>query len=208
MPEEKVIQRDFYLRDNVSEIARELIGKILYSKVNNMLTAGMIVETEAYCGKSDRASHAYPDKKTRRNAVMFEEGGVAYVYFIYGIHYMFNIVTNIKDYPDAILVRALEPSAGVDIMMSRRNKLKPDRLTSGPGSLCEAMGINMKQYGVLLDSQIVWLEHGKTYGFKDIIQTTRIGVKYAGVDALLPWRFYLKGNPWISKPSRSRSRGL
>ena len=159
MPQDKVIQRDFYLREKVNVIARELIGKILYTKDNKEITAGMIVETEAYCGETDRASHAYPNKKTNRNAIMFKEGGVAYVYFIYGMHYMFNIVTNGRGNPDAILVRALEPLTGLEIMMKRRNVLNPKRLTSGPGVLCKAMGIDMRQYGVQLDSQMLWLEH-------------------------------------------------
>ena len=182
-------------------IARELIGKCLVTKVNGILTSGIIVETEAYCGAIDRASHAYPNRITPRNSVMFGEGGYAYVYLIYGIHHLFNIVTNSQGKADAVLIRALQPLEGINEMMLRRKKTDRKRITSGPGALSAAMGINLVMYGNSLQGDIVWLEEAEGFEVSDteIIATTRIGVDYAGQDALLPWRFYIKKNPWISR---------
>ena len=132
---------------------------------------------------------------------MFEDGGKAYVYLIYGIHYLFNIVTNKSNKADAVLIRALEPVSGLDMMMERRKTNIQNRITSGPGKLSKAMGIDKKLYGEDLTGRKIWLEYGKGDSLnKKIIKTTRIGVDYAGEDAKLPWRYYLKDNPWISKP--------
>jgi DNA-3-methyladenine glycosylase len=131
---------------------------------------------------------------------MFEDGGKAYVYLIYGIHYLFNIVTNKAKKADAVLIRALEPVSGLDLMMERRQTNTIDRITSGPGMLSKAMGIEKNLYGEDLTGSTVWLEYGARNSItKTIIKTTRIGVDYAGDDAKLPWRFYLKDNPWVSK---------
>jgi DNA-3-methyladenine glycosylase len=195
------ISRNFYLRKDVVEIARDLLGKCLVTRVNGEITSGIIVETEAYCGASDKASHAYPNKITRRNSVMFEDGGLSYVYLIYGIHYLFNIVTNTRGNADAVLIRALEPLEGIDIMKKRRNKSDSIRITSGPGSLSQALGISLDMYGLVLTGDTVWLEEdpNSMSHSSGVAVTTRIGVDYAGEDALLPWRFYLSDNPWISK---------
>jgi DNA-3-methyladenine glycosylase len=195
-----MLSRDFYIHDDVVEISRNLLGKVLYTSIDNQVTAGKIVETEAYCGMSDRASHAYPNRKTRRNSIMFEEGGAAYVYMIYGIHYLFNVVTGAKDVPKAVLIRALEPVEGIDIMCLRRDRVHPAKITSGPGSLSRALGINLDLYGSSLQSGRIWIaDHGEVIPGRDIVSTTRIGVDYAGEDARLPWRFYLRDNPWISR---------
>ncbi len=196
-----IIDKAFYLRHDVVQIGQELLGTVLHTRIDNKITSGKIVETEAYCGSIDRASHAYPGKQTKRNKIMFEAGGRAYVYLIYGIHYLFNIVTNKSDVADAVLVRAIEPLSGKDTMMKRRGKNSMERLTSGPGILSEAMGIDKSFYGEDLTGKRVWLEYGPgNLKSSEIIKTTRIGVDYAGDDAKLPWRFYIKDNPWISKP--------
>jgi DNA-3-methyladenine glycosylase len=196
------VNPDFYLGADVLEISRNLLGKILITHVDNEVTAGKIVETEAYCGLSDRASHAYPNKLTPRNRIMFEAGGVTYIYFVYGIHHMFNIVTGGKGLPNAILVRALEPVEGMKIMLRRRGKDAINRIASGPGSLCLAMGIDMSFYGLSLQSDKIWIEEQRQLiPQSEIVATTRIGVDYAGEDAFLNWRFYIKNNPWISRKS-------
>ena len=196
-----IIEKDFYLRNDVVQIGQDLLGTVLHTRIDNKITAGIIVETEAYCGSIDRASHAYPDKLTNRNKIMFETGGKAYIYLIYGIHYLFNIVTNKSNSPDAVLIRAIEPISGMDVMMKRRGKNSIERITSGPGNLSKAMGIDKSFYGEDLTGNRVWLEYAPNIiKNMEITKTTRIGVDYAGDDAKLPWRFYVKDNPWISKP--------
>lgn len=189
----------FYLRPDVVQIARELLGKVLVSRWNGLLTAGRIVETEAYAGTLDKASHAYRGL-TPRTAVMFGEGGIAYVYLCYGLHQMFNIVTNVAGTPHAILIRALEPLAGGNVMLQRTGKKVADyTLTRGPGNVGKAMGFHTAQCGVSLQSSELFIgDDGFAVADENIITTPRIGVDYAGADALLPYRFYLKGNPYVS----------
>ena len=195
-----IVEKEFYLGNDVIRIAQGLLGKVLYTRVNGELTSGIIVETEAYRGATDRASHAFPNRKTKRNRIMFEEGGRAYVYMIYGIYFLFNIVTNKTEIADAILIRALEPVEGLKIMMGRRNKNNLDRITSGPGILSQAMGIDLNMYGEDLTGSKIWLEYPeKNQSSLPVTQTYRIGVDYAGEDSKLPWRFYFTGNPWVSK---------
>lgn len=194
------LERSYYLGDDVTEIARGLLGKSICTRLKGIITKGKIVETEAYSEK-EKACHAYGRRKTERTSVMFGEGGHAYVYFVYGMHYLFNIVTNRGDVAEAILIRAIEPIEGVDVMLKRRGMSSiENRLTSGPGSLSKAMGIDLSMYGLPLDGDIIWLEQSDKGPEKaEIISTKRIGVDYAGEDAGLPWRFILKDNPWISK---------
>lgn len=159
----------------------------------------MIVETEAYGGIVDRASHAYGNRRTRRTEIMFQAGGVAYVYLCYGLHCLFNIVTNNKGFPDAVLIRALEPVAGIDYMLKRRRKGKVDRsLTGGPGALTQALGIGLRHTGVRLDGQTIWLQDGAAFSLPEILAGPRIGIQYAGADAKRPWRFRVRRNPWTS----------
>jgi len=193
----KKLDRKFYQRGEVEEIARDLIGKYLFTQVNNKKTGGIIVETEAYCGATDRASHAYPNKFTERTSIMFEPGGLVYVYLCYGIHKLFNIVTNQAGSADAILVRAIEPKFGIDTMSKRRKaSINSTSLTSGPGKLTQALGIELYHYGLSLDDNAIWVEDHK---FDIEIGTSkRIGVNYAGKDALLLWRFFARDNPWLS----------
>ncbi len=194
-----MLPESFYQRNNVEAIARELLGKALYSRVNKKVTGGMIVETEAYSQK-EKGCHAFKGK-TERNKIMFETGGFAYVYLCYGIHNLFNVVTNTEGLADAVLIRALQPLEGEELMMKRMKTISIERITSGPGKLTNALGIDRSFNGKYLLSNDVWLEdNGKLISGKNIIASKRIGIDYAGKDALLPWRFTIKGNPWVSKP--------
>lgn len=189
-----ILDRSFYLSDDVVSLAKNLIGKWLVSRVDGILTGGMIVETEAYQGPHDRACHAYGNRRTERTEVMFHKGGVAYVYFCYGMHHLFNVVTSKEDTPHAILVRALEPMEGIETMRKRRNCSKD--LTGGPGMVCQALGIDRTYNGHLLSETPVWIEdRGTSIKDSEIHSTKRIGIDYAGEDANLPWRFVLAKQP-------------
>ncbi|HEX5651937.1 MAG TPA: DNA-3-methyladenine glycosylase [Chitinophagaceae bacterium] len=194
----------FYQRDNVVKIAKELLGKVLVTKWDDKTTAGRIVEVEAYEGMIDRASHAWGGRRTARNEIMYAEGGAAYVYLCYGIHHLFNVVTHGKDIPHAILIRALEPLKGITLMQERTGKKQADHtLTRGPGNVSKAMGIHTTHSGIsLLSRQLFLAEDGFVLNPKQIGSSPRIGVDYAGPHALWPYRFYVKGNPYVSgKPS-------
>ena len=196
----KKLDNSFYARPDVVKIARELLGKVLVTEFGGELTSGRIVEVEAYNGVVDRASHAYSGRRTRRTEVMYREGGTAYVYLIYGIHHLFNVVTNKQDIPHAVLVRGLEPLEGIPVMLKRTGKAHPDHsLTRGPGNLSRAMGLATLHTGYsLYEGEIYIGDDGYRPRKTEIIATPRIGVDYAGVDAALPYRFYLKGNPYVS----------
>lgn len=190
----------FYERTNVCAVARDMLGKILVSCFDNLLTAGRIVETEAYNGPADRASHAWNGRRTNRTEIMYLHGGVAYVYFCYGIHHMFNVVTNIADIPHAVLVRAVEPVYGVDEMLRRTGKHRADyTLTRGPGNVAKALGIHTSHTGLDLQGNSLFIaDDGTLLKKSQVISTPRIGVDYAGEDALLPYRFLVKDNPYVS----------
>jgi DNA-3-methyladenine glycosylase len=190
----------FYKRTDVLAIARELLGKVLVTQFNGVTTAGRIVETEAYAGVQDRASHAYGGRRTTRTEVMFGKGGTAYVYLIYGIHHLFNVVTNKKDVPHAVLVRAIEPLTGIDSMLERSGKQRWDyTLGKGPGNVSKALGITTRYTGWdLTGNEIYIATDGFTPPTDAVLATRRIGVDYAGEDALLPYRFILKDNPYVS----------
>lgn len=195
-----ILPESFYTRKDVVKIARELLGKTLVTCFDGLRTSGVIVETEAYAGETDKASHASGGRRTQRTEIMYMHGGVAYVYLCYGIHHLFNVVTNVKDTPHAILVRAIEPVDGIDTMLYRRNKEKVQySLTAGPGALSMALGITTRDTGLSLQGPEIFIEEGKKMRSKDIVATTRVGVAYAMDDALRPYRFYIKDNPWVSK---------
>lgn len=195
----KKLPVSFYLRDDVVQITKELLGKVLVTVWDGEKTSGRIVETEAYEGVIDRASHASKGR-TKRTEVIFGKGGVAYVYLCYGIHQMFNIVTSKEGVAHAILIRALEPIEGTDIMLERTGKKKLDAsITRGPGNVGRAMGFHTSQCGLSLQSdQLYILDDGFKVSEKDIMATPRIGVDYAGEHAVWHYRFYLKGNPYVS----------
>lgn len=194
------LPESFYTHHDVVEVARDLIGCSLFTNINGVLTGGIIVETEAYNGRTDRACHAFPDKRTPRTSVMYQQGGVAYVYFVYGMHYLFNIVTHKEEYADAVLIRAIEPVVGIEEMMHRRGKYVNTRiLTGGPARLSEALGIDKAINGISLTGNTVWVEKSNKKLEGIIGVSERIGVDYAGEDALLPWRFFIIGNKFVSK---------
>jgi len=190
----------FYQRKNVLQIAKELLGKIIVTHWNNIITSARIIETEAYAGVMDMASHAYGAKRTKRNEVMYANGGVAYVYLCYGIHHLFNVVTNVEGVPHAILIRSGEPVKGIDEMLRRTGKKNLDNtLTRGPGNFSKALGIYTGHSGTSLQSEDLFITEDEfKYKKKEIFSSPRIGVDYAGKDALLPYRFYIKGNPFVS----------
>ena len=191
---------DFYQREDILVISRELLGKVLCTNFHGKLTSGIIVETEAYGGITDKASHAYGGRRTKRTETMYAKGGSAYVYLCYGIHHLFNIVTNKENIPHAVLIRAIQPRDGIEIMLQRRKKkiLEPT-LTGGPGSLTQALGITIKDSGTSLMENLIWLEDQNIYNEnQDILASPRVGVQYAGKDANNPWRFRIANNPWVS----------
>ncbi|MDW8331744.1 MAG: DNA-3-methyladenine glycosylase [Cyclobacteriaceae bacterium] len=194
------LEAAFYQRNNVVKIARELLGKILVTRVGGHITSGMIVETEAYSWK-ERGCHAYGGRKTARNSVMFMPGGYAYVYLCYGMHNMVNVVTNSEGVAEAVLIRAVEPIRGVDVMMERRNTNATSlrELTTGPGKLTAALGINRDFNGKSLLGEEIWIEQGEKILSRDIVASARIGIAYALEDAKLPWRFYIRGHEFVSK---------
>jgi DNA-3-methyladenine glycosylase len=198
------LPESFYLHHNVVEISRNLLGKYLFTNIDGEFTGGIIVETEAYNGIIDRASHSYGNRVTPRTKTIFMHGGIAYVYLCYGIHEMFNIVTSVEGQPHAILIRAIQPTDGIDIMQLRRNMpiVKPT-ITMGPGSVAKALGISRNINAISLQSNELWLEDkGLTFADNDVAAVPRVGVDYAGEDAKLPYRFYVKGNPYVSKPNK------
>lgn len=196
----KKLDISWYEHDNVVEMAKMLLGKVLCTNIDGQPAKGMIVETEAYSGTNDKACHANGQKKTKRNRIMFAHGGHAYVYLCYGIHHLFNVVTNREGKADAVLIRAVEPVDGFDVMMQRRRMKKIEkRLTGGPGVLTEALGIKTHHYAARLDEKLIWIEENEPLDTRQIVEATRIGVDYAGEDALRLWRFYIKENKWVSK---------
>jgi DNA-3-methyladenine glycosylase len=190
----------FYQQKNVLLIAKELLGKILVTRFNGIETAGRIAEVEAYNGIIDKASHAFGGRRTQRTEVMYTEGGVAYIYLCYGIHHLFNVVTNVKDMPHAVLIRALEPLNGIPAMLKRAGKIKADyTLTKGPGNVSKALGLTTAITGQPLHGKQLFIaDDGYTFPNSHLIVSARIGVDYAGTDALLPYRFYIKGNKYVS----------
>jgi DNA-3-methyladenine glycosylase len=194
----------YYHNPDVVALSRDLIGKYLFTSINGETTGGYIIETEAYAGVIDRASHAFGGRLTPRTQTMHMQGGISYVYLCYGIHEMFNIVTSVEGQPHAILIRAIQPTDGLDIMMHRRNMetVKPN-ITKGPGSVAKALGISRKINALSLQSDTIWIEdRGLTFPDAEVAAGPRIGVDYAGEDALLPYRFYVKGNIYVSKPNK------
>lgn len=193
----------FYQDTDVNNLAVQLLGKQLFTLIDGELTGGTIVETEAYNGIEDRASHAYGGRLTNRTGIMYQAGGVSYVYLCYGIHHLFNVVTAPEGTPHAVLIRGVEPVAGLDIMLRRRNMaLLKANLTAGPGALAKALGIDKTLNAKDLLGDELWIEDNGIYiPDETVVASPRVGVDYAGDHALLPWRYYVKGNRFVSKPN-------
>lgn len=191
----KKLPIDFYDRDDVVLIAQELIGKVLCTNVDGIITKGIITETEAYAGTTDKASHAYGGRRTDRTEVMFGKPGISYVYLCYGVHSLFNVVTNKQDIPHAVLVRGIHPLEGIETIISRRKTKEPlHRIADGPGKLTKALGIEFRQHNNLdLLGDSVWIEdHSIEVNPTEIEIGSRIGIDYAQEDAFLPYRFLWK----------------
>lgn len=196
----KKLPREFYLRSDTLEIAKDLLGKLLVVPMETgERVSAMIVETEAYLGEIDKAAHSYKNRRTKRTETMFAVGGSAYIFFIYGIYFQFNIVVGAVNIPHAILIRAAEPQENIDIMRVRRRKMPDKNLTSGPGKLCIALGIDKKFNGADLLGDKIWLEDFKNFTKQEIVAGTRIGIDYAEEFAAKPWRFWVKDNLYVSR---------
>lgn len=195
------LPREYYQSNDVVGLAKDLLGKKLCTKTESgLITSGRIVETEAYDGTCDKASHAWPNKKTKRTKVMFKAGGLAYVYLCYGIHHLFNVITGEPNVPHAILIRAIEPLDGISDILNRRNHTRLQRNSgAGPGVVSMALGISTKDNGCPLTEHRIWLEDTPfDIADADIIASPRVGIAYAGEDALLPWRFRIRNHPFTS----------
>jgi len=192
--------RDFYLREDTVAVARDLLGKLLVVPAEDgTRVSGMIVETEAYLGVEDRAAHSFGGRRTARNEVMYGPAGHVYVFFVYGMYYQFNVVTGPIGHPHAVLVRAVEPVEGMEIMRTRRGPMKDRNLTSGPGKVCIALGIDRGLNGQDLRASRVWIENHRIFATDKIARGPRIGIDYAAEDATWPWRFWVHPNIFVSK---------
>ena len=200
---------DFYRRNDVLAISRDLLGKVLFTDIDGRRTAAVITETEAYAGVCDRASHAWGGRRTDRTEPMFAAGGVAYVYLCYGIHNLFNVVVGDADNPVAVLIRAGAAVAGVETVLDRRNRPAADKsLLTGPGKLAQGLGITTALTGTSLVDGAIWLEdHDVVVAEQDIVIGPRIGVDYAGEDAALPYRFRVRDDAAIEARSGRRRSG-
>lgn len=196
----KILPLSFYTRSDVLVIARELLGKRLVTRFADGVTSGRIVEVEAYAGMDDRASHAWKGRRTARNEMMYARGGCAYVYLCYGIHHLFNVVTHDREVPHAILIRGLEPLEGTELMARRTGKKADDpALARGPGNLTKALGITVQHNGLsLLRGPVVIADDGFQFPSASVALSPRIGVDYAGQDAGLPYRFYIRHHLSVS----------
>ncbi len=187
----KKLPTTFYLQEDVVDLSKQLLGKVLCSKIGGELTSGIICETEAYAGETDKASHAFGGRRTARTEIMYAEGGVSYVYLCYGIHYLFNVVSSQRDVPHAVLIRGIKPLEGIELILKRRKKKKQVKdLCIGPGKVAQALGIDLDLNGESLQGNKIWIEDRQLpMDSNQIIAGKRIGVDYAGDDALLPYRF-------------------
>ncbi len=193
----------FYRRQDTVNVARDLLGKLLVvPDERGRRVSGMIVETEAYLGVTDRAAHSYAGRRTARNEVTYGAGGHAYVFFVYGMYYQLNVVLGPAEYPHVVLIRAIEPVEGIEIMRERRGATKEKNLTSGPGKLCIALAIDRSVNGESLRGKRIWLEDHRSFSDDEIAVGERIGIDYAGEDANKPWRFWVKGNGFVSKSQK------
>ena len=200
------LPRDFYTRSNVLTIARELLGKLLVvPATDGTRVSGYIVEAEAYRGPQDRAAHSYGGRRTKRTETMYKLGGTAYVFFVYGMYNQFNVVTNVADSPHAILIRALEPVEGIELMRRRRHQQPDHNLTNGPGKLCIALGIDRRLDGADLLGNQVWMEDRAKLPRSQVMTGPRIGIDYAEEWKDKPWRFWIKDNPYVSRTPTRRS---
>lgn len=201
------LPQDFYIREDTLQVARDLLGKLLVvATQTGERVSGMIVETEAYLGEIDKAAHSFGGRRTPRNEITYAEGGRVYVFFVYGMYYQLNFVCGRIDQSRVVLIRAVEPVEHVEIMRGRRGKMPDKNLTSGPGKLCIAMGIDRSLNGEDLLAERIWVEEYNVFSADDIVNDKRIGVDYAEEFADEPWRFWLANNPFVSKKGKALVR--
>ena len=194
------LERDFFTRTDTLGVARDLLGKLLVVPTpDGRRVSGMIVETEAYLGEIDKAAHSYGGRRTARNEITYADGGHVYVFFVYGMYYQLNLVTGLVDHPHVVLIRAVEPVDGIEIMRERRGEMKDKNLTSGPGKLCIAFGITRDLNGEDLLGDRIWVEGHRDLKKKEIARGPRVGIDYAEEFVDEPWRFWVKGNEFVSK---------
>lgn len=202
-----MLPRDFYLRD-ANKVAPDLLGKILIHDTDDGLASGVIVEVEAYTGPYDKGSHAYQNRRTPRTEIQFGSGGYAYIYSIYGLHYCFNVVTNIVNKPEVVLVRALEPFDGIELMQKRRSSQNILNLCNGPGKLCSALGISRNNYADDLCGNTLYISSFLEVPIKDIGVSPRINIDYAEECSDYYWRYYLRNNKYVSSVAKRYSSNL
>lgn len=194
------IPRSFYLSEDTLRVSRDLLGKLLVVPApDGRRVSGMIVEAEAYMGEIDRAAHSFGGRRTARNEITYAIGGYVYVFFIYGMYYQLNFVTGPAEYPHVALIRGIEPVEGIDIMRERRGTMPDKNLTSGPGKLTIAFDIDRSMNGEDLLGGRVWLEDYKTFSNDEVATGKRIGIDYAAEYAEKPWRFWVRGNQYVSR---------
>lgn len=193
------IERKFYMRDAVT-VGKDILGKIIVKKTaDGRIMSGRITEVEAYMGITDKASHSYGGRRTKRTEVMYKEGGYSYVFLIYGMYECFNVTVGREGDPQAVLIRGVEPLENKNFMWEKRKVKKEKDISNGPGKLTKALGITREDNGAdLIAGENLWLEDDG-YKVKDIVETTRIGIDYAEEDTLKPWRFYIKDSIFVSK---------
>ncbi len=200
----KTLDREFYNRDSLI-VAKELLGKILVHEINGQKISAKIVETEAYMGIEDKAAHSYSGRRTPRVEILYGAAGFSYVFIIYGMYHCFNVVTKEEGNPQAVLIRALEPIEGLDLMSQNRfkkpysslNKSQINGLTNGPGKLCKAFLIDKSLNGEDLCGSKLYIEEGTDKNFT-VISSKRVGIDYAEEAKDYPWRFYIKDNKYVS----------
>lgn len=198
----KKLDTSYFLSSDTPALAQGLLGKLLVVPDDSgHRVSGMIVEAEAYLGIADRAAHSYGGKRTSRTEIMYAAGGHVYVFFVYGMYYQLNFVCGPEDHPHAILIRAVEPAEGIELMRTRRGLMKDRNLTSGPGKLCIAMGIDRSFNGEHLAGDRIFIEEFRKIPRNAVGSGPRVGIAYAGVDALKPWRFWIRDNAYVSNYS-------
>jgi len=194
------VSPDFFLRKDTVRVAKDLLGKLLVvPAADGSRVSGMIVETEAYMGIQDKAAHGYGGRRTARNEITYAEGGHVYVFFVYGMYYQLNLVTGPAEHAHVVLVRAVEPVEGIEIMHSRRGPMPEKNLTSGPGKLTIAFGIDRSYNGAHLSGNRIWVEEYKKFRRSEISSGARVGIDYAEEFVNMPWRFYVEGNLFVSR---------
>lgn len=194
------LNTDFFTRKDTLRVARDLLGKLLVvPAADGRRVSGMIVETEAYLGEIDKAAHSYGGRRTARNEITYAEGGHVYVFFVYGMYYQLNLVTGLADHPHVVLIRAVEPVEGIEIMRERRGEMKDENLTAGPGKLCIALGIDRSLNGEDLSGERIWVEEYRNFKKSEIVSGPRVGINYAEEFVDMPWRFWVNGNEFVSK---------